>query len=136
MEVVMSYLQKYVFQKKKRKKDINVKVFTMVTNRNKAKIVEKHISCDYKCKPNSITCNSTCSNKICQFECKNCRKCKKRLLLESKQMYLWEWEIFKKYCWCFSDKFSSWYFSDSAHSFIRDDIAIDNYYYLQSLCKA
>ena len=31
----MSYLQKYVFQKKK--KDVNVKVFNMITNKNEGK---------------------------------------------------------------------------------------------------
>ena len=42
MEVVMFYLQKYVFQK------INVKVFNMVTNKNEAKTMTKHISRDCK----------------------------------------------------------------------------------------
>ena len=42
MEVVMSYLQKYVFQKKK-KEEINV---NMITNKNEIKTIEKHISCD------------------------------------------------------------------------------------------
>ena len=35
MEVVMSYLQKYVFQKKS--KDINDKVFNLITYKNDAK---------------------------------------------------------------------------------------------------
>ena len=48
MEFVMSYLQKYVFQKKP--KDINVKVFNMITNKNEAKTMTKQISCDCKCK--------------------------------------------------------------------------------------
>ena len=43
----MSYLQKYVFRKKK--KDINVKVFNMITNKNEAKTMAKHISDDCKC---------------------------------------------------------------------------------------
>ena len=39
-------------------KDVNVKVFNMVTNKNEAKILlVKHISCDCKCKFNSTTCN-------------------------------------------------------------------------------
>ena len=42
MEVVMFYLQNYVFQK------INVKVFNMVTNKNEAKTMAKHISRDCK----------------------------------------------------------------------------------------
>ena len=64
MEVVMSYLQKYVFQKKK---DINVKVFNMITNKNEAKTMAKHISYDCKCKFKSTTCNSNqkWNNKTC-----------------------------------------------------------------------
>ena len=39
----------------------------------------EHISCDFKCKFNSTTCNSNqkWNNKSCQFECKNYRKNKK-----------------------------------------------------------
>ena len=39
----------------------------------------KHISCDYKCKLNSSTCNSNkkWNNKTCQCECKNYCTCKK-----------------------------------------------------------
>ena len=54
VEVIMSYLQKYVLQKK----DISVKVFNIITNKNKAKTMAKYISCDFKCKFNSTTCNS------------------------------------------------------------------------------
>ena len=43
----MSYLKKYVFQKKK-KKDINVKVFNITTNKNEAKTITRHISWDCK----------------------------------------------------------------------------------------
>ena len=46
MEVIMSYLQRYVFQKKT--KDINVKVFDMIINKNEAKTLRKHTSCDCK----------------------------------------------------------------------------------------
>ena len=53
----MSYHQKYVFRKKKKKKDIHVKVFNMITIKNEAKTIAEHISCDCKCKFNSITCN-------------------------------------------------------------------------------
>ena len=37
------------------------------------------ISCDYKCKFNSTTCNSNqkWNNKICKCECKNYSTCKK-----------------------------------------------------------
>ena len=37
-------------------KDINVKIFNMVTNNNEAMV--KYISCDCKCKFNSSICNS------------------------------------------------------------------------------
>ena len=60
-------------------KDINVKAFNMITNKNEAKAITKHISCDCKCKFNSTTCNSNqkWNNKTCQCECKNYRTCKK-----------------------------------------------------------
>ena len=50
----------------------------MITNKNEAKPMTKHISCDCKCKFNSITCNSyqKWNNKTCQYECKNYCKCK------------------------------------------------------------
>ena len=35
-------------------KDVNVKVFNMITNKREAKTLTKHISCDCKCKFNSI----------------------------------------------------------------------------------
>ena len=37
----------------KKTKDINVKVFNMIGNKNKAKIMTKYILCDCKCKLNS-----------------------------------------------------------------------------------
>ena len=39
-------------------KCINVKVFTMITRINEARIFSKHISYNCKCKFNSSTCNS------------------------------------------------------------------------------
>ena len=73
----MSYFQKYMFQKKT--EDINVKAFNMITNKNEAKVMIEHISCDCKCKFNSPKCNSKqkWNNKTCQCECKNCHKCEK-----------------------------------------------------------
>ena len=72
----MSYLQKYV---PKETKDIDVKAFNMITNKNEAKAMTEHISCGCKCKFNSPKCNSKqkLNNKTCQCECKNYRKCKK-----------------------------------------------------------
>ena len=52
----MSYCQKYVFQKKK-KKVINVKAFNLITNKNETRTMKKYISCDCKCKRNSTACN-------------------------------------------------------------------------------
>ena len=43
----MSYQQKYVFETQK----TNVKAFNMITNKNEAKTMTKHISCDCKCNP-------------------------------------------------------------------------------------
>ena len=75
MEVAMSYRQKYVLKKTK---DINVKAFNMITNKNEAKTMIKHISCDCKCKFNSKTCNSNLkwNNEPCQCEFRNYCKCK------------------------------------------------------------
>ena len=63
----------------KETKDINVKAFNMITNKNEAKAMTEHISCDCKCKFNSTTCNSNqkWNNKICKCECKNYSTCKK-----------------------------------------------------------
>ena len=52
----MCYSQKCVFQKKP--KDINVKTFNMITNKNEAKAMTKHISFGCKCKFNRAICNS------------------------------------------------------------------------------
>ena len=40
----------------KKTKDINVKVFNIITNKNKAKTITKHVSCNCKCKFNRTTC--------------------------------------------------------------------------------
>ena len=63
----------------KKTKDLNVKAFNMITNKNEAKTITKHISCNCKCKFNNKTCNSNqkWDNKTCQFERKNYHKCKK-----------------------------------------------------------
>ena len=63
----------------KETKDINIKACNMITNKDEAKTMTEHISCDCKCKFNSTTCNSKqkWSNKICQCECKNYCKYKK-----------------------------------------------------------
>ena len=62
----------------KETKDIDVTVFSMITKKNEAKTMAKHISCDCKCKFNSTACNSNQerNNKTCQCERKNYRKCK------------------------------------------------------------
>ena len=39
-------------------KDINAKAFNMITNKDEAKEVIKHISYDFKCKFNRTKCNS------------------------------------------------------------------------------
>ena len=72
----MSYLQKCVLQKKQK---TYVKAFNLISNKDEAKPMTKYIFCDYKCKFNSITCNSNqkWNNKTCQCECKNYHKCEK-----------------------------------------------------------
>ena len=42
----------------KETKDIDVKAFNMITNKDEAKAMTEHISCDCKCIFNSTTCNS------------------------------------------------------------------------------
>ena len=42
----------------KETKDINVKVFNRITNKNEATAMAEHISCHCKCKFYSTTCNS------------------------------------------------------------------------------
>ena len=49
----MSYLQKYVLQKKQ--KDINVKAFNIITNKIETKAMTEHVLCDCKSKLNSTT---------------------------------------------------------------------------------
>ena len=60
-------------------KDVNVKVLNMITYKNEAKTMVKHISCVCKCKFNSTTYNSNekWNNDKCQCECKSYHKCKK-----------------------------------------------------------
>ena len=50
-----------------------------MTNKNKAKTMTKHISCDSKCKRNTTTCssNQNWNDKACQWECKSYSKCEK-----------------------------------------------------------
>ena len=68
--------KKCVLQKRK---DTNIKVFNMMTTKNEAQTMTKHISSDCKCKFNSATCNSNqkWNNKTCQCEFENYRKWKK-----------------------------------------------------------
>ena len=42
----------------KKAKGINFKAFNVITNKNEAKTIAKHIPRDWKCKFNSTTCNS------------------------------------------------------------------------------
>ena len=42
----------------KETKDIDVKAFNLIINKNETKIMTEHVSCDYKCKFNSTTCDS------------------------------------------------------------------------------
>ena len=63
----------------KKTKDINVKVFNMITNEKDAETVTKHISCDCKCKFNSTTYNSNqkWNNKTRQCKSNNYSKSEK-----------------------------------------------------------
>ena len=63
----------------KETKYINVKVFNTVTNKDEAKVMIEHISCNCKCKFNSTKCNSKqkWNHKTCQCECEDYHKCGK-----------------------------------------------------------
>ena len=54
----------------KETKDINVKAFNTITNKNEAKTMTKFLSFDCKCKFNSTTCNlnQKRNNKLCHCE--------------------------------------------------------------------
>ena len=60
-------------------KDINVKAFNIITNKNETKAMTEHISSNCKCKFNTTICNSNpkWNSKTCQCERKNYCKCKK-----------------------------------------------------------
>ena len=60
---------------RKKAKDINVEVFNMITNKNEAKKMTKHISCDSKNNFNSTACNTNqkWNNETFQCEFKNYR---------------------------------------------------------------
>ena len=53
--LLLTYQQKNVFVPSQTK-DINVKVFNMLTRVNEAEV--KHVSCECKCKFGSTVCNS------------------------------------------------------------------------------
>ena len=59
----------------KETKDVNVKEFHIITNKNETKTMTKHISCDCRCTFNGTTCNSNqkWNNKLCQCDLK-CKK--------------------------------------------------------------
>ena len=73
----MTYLQKYLVWAKK--KDVNVKIFNLITKLNEIKTFVKHISCDCNWKCGSTTCNSNqkWNNDKCQGDFKKCGTCKK-----------------------------------------------------------
>ena len=73
-------------------KDINFKAFNIITKKDGAKAMAKHISCDCKCKFNGTICNpiQKWNNKICQCEYKNFHKCEKDYSWNpSGGIYLW-----------------------------------------------
>ena len=57
----------------------HLKGFNVITNKNEAKAMTKHISCDCKCKFSSTTCNSNqkWNSKTCQCQCRNYHECEK-----------------------------------------------------------
>ena len=57
----------------------HLKGFNVITNKNEAKAMTKHISCDCKCKFSSTTCNSNqkWNSKTCQCQRRNYHECEK-----------------------------------------------------------
>ena len=72
----------------KETKGIYVQEFNMITNKDEAEALVKHLSCNCKCKFNSKTCksNQKWNYKTFQFECKSYCKWKK--------YYIWNPNIF------------------------------------------
>ena len=62
----------------KESKDINVKAFNMLTNKDEVKTMPEQFSCDCKCKFNITTCNSNrkWNDRTCQCKCKLYLTCK------------------------------------------------------------
>ena len=79
-------------------KDIHVKAFNMITNKDEAKAMTKHISCGCKCKFNSATCNSNqkWNNKACQCDVKMTMGAKK--IIVGILAHVFVRIVFKKYC--------------------------------------
>ena len=90
----------------KERKSINAKAFDMLTTKNEAKTMAKHISCNHKCKFNSAACNSNqkWNNKTCQCECKNYRKCKEDYSWNLAHVFVRIANVSKKYCWYLSNR--------------------------------
>ena len=61
----------------KETKDINVKAFNMIANKNEAKAMVEHILCVCKCTISNS--NQKRNNKTCQYECKKLPYAQKRL---------------------------------------------------------
>ena len=134
----------------KEAKDINVKAFNMITNKNKAKKITKHISYICKCKFNSTACNSNQRWKNVNVNIK--------IIVSAKKSYSWNPSTYNcensKYLKSIADtsviecdeiitvmdivsrKMRNTIAKRFAYIFISDHITIDNYhYYLQLLCK-
>ena len=92
----------------KETEDISVTEFNMIANKDEAKAMTEHISCDYKCKFNSTKSNSKqkLNNKTCQCECNNYSKCKENYCwnpgtcIHENRKYLkgveWFWIIYQQ----------------------------------------
>ena len=63
----------------KKKTNLNIHVFNMVTGKHESKVLAKDISCKWKCKFDGRKCNSNQkrNNNKCQRECKKHHICEK-----------------------------------------------------------
>ena len=70
---------KICIPKEKNRRYVHVKAFNLITNKDEAKVMTEHISCDWKSNLNSTTCNSKQkgNHKTFQCECKTYHKCEK-----------------------------------------------------------
>ena len=104
-----------------------------MTRINEAKTMAKHGSCDCKYKLNSVTSdsNQNWNNKICQYECRNYRACKKDLVgillhvfmriasISKVLLMIWKLCVMKLYIICYRNSINKCgkYYTNKCHKY-------------------